>query len=233
MPWHYNKRLLFKTSFSIPSVSSSICSYTYCTQNTNIYPVRVRIIYYCCVWCCMLCCVMQPPLPLVAPAPLLSGVVIYSVQYRVLYVWTKITVITAEREFFIGNKQQAKNKKLVRYCVQGPLCVNENNGYNGSRENFYRQQAKKWIIINDRRNRIPNKEEERRRKKKNNLLNLMNDVLKEPQEQDDYSTSSSEINDWLWASVEVHIQNSVEVHIQNSEWNDPKKERCMRGGILK
>ena len=55
---------------------------------------------------------------------------------------------------------------------------------------------------------IPNKEEERRRKKKHNLLNLTNDGSKEPQEQDDYSTSSSEKDSWFWASVQVHIQNS-------------------------
>ena len=44
----------------------------------------------------------------------------------------------------------------------------------------------------------------------------MNDGSKEPQEQDSYSTSSSEKIDWFLASVEVHIQ--------NSEWNNPKKE---------
>ena len=36
----------------------------------------------------------------------------------------------------------------------------------------------------------------------------MNDGSNEPQEQDNYSTSSSKKNDWFWASVEVHIQNS-------------------------
>ena len=41
----------------------------------------------------------------------------------------------------------------------------------------------------------------------------MNDGLKEPQEQDDYSTSSSEKYNLFGASVEVHIQ--------NLEWNDP------------
>ena len=45
----------------------------------------------------------------------------------------------------------------------------------------------------------------------------MNDSSKDPQEQDNYSTSSSK-KIWLWASVEVHIKNSdnesnpVEVH---------------------
>ena len=46
----------------------------------------------------------------------------------------------------------------------------------------------------------------------------MNNGSKEPQEQDDYSTSSSTKTDWFWASVEVHIKifenesNPVEVH---------------------
>ena len=36
----------------------------------------------------------------------------------------------------------------------------------------------------------------------------MNDGSKEPQKQDNYSTSSSEKIDWFGASVEVHIQNT-------------------------
>ena len=51
----------------------------------------------------------------------------------------------------------------------------------------------------------------------------MNDGSKEPQEQDNYSTSTSEKCNWFWASVEV--QN------QNFEWNDPKE--VQERGILK
>ena len=51
----------------------------------------------------------------------------------------------------------------------------------------------------------------------------MNDGSKEPEEQDNYSTSSFEKCSWFWASVEVHIQNP----------NETTKRRCMRGGILK
>ena len=82
----------------------------------------------------------------------------------------------------------------------------------------YRQQVKNKKI-NWRSDLIPNKEEKRRRKKKNNLPNLMNEGSKEPQEQDDYSTSSSEKCDWFWASVEVHIQNSEEVHKRRNDKN--------------
>ena len=56
---------------------------------------------------------------------------------------------------------------------------------------------------------LPNKKEEK------NLPNLMNNDSKEPQEQDNYSSSSSEKYNWCWDSVEVHIQ--------NLEWKDPKK----------
>ena len=54
-----------------------------------------------------------------------------------------------------------------------------------------------------------NKKNKNKNKKKNNLPNLMNDGSKEPQKQDNYSTSSYEKNDRFCASVEVHIQNSV------------------------
>ena len=54
----------------------------------------------------------------------------------------------------------------------------------------------------------------------------MNDGSKEPQEQDNYSPSSSEKFNWFWASVEVHIQ--------NLGWNDETMKRpkgCVYGII--
>jgi len=91
----------------------------------------------------------------------------------------------------------------VRCCnlqctIQGPLCVNENNGYNGPREKNYRQQAKINTVhavrhkSDEQRVQIKKK---KKKKKKNNLPNLMNDGSKEPQEQDGYSPSPSEKND--------------------------------------
>ena len=76
----------------------------------------------------MLCGVMKPPLPSVAPAPLLSGVVIYSLQCT----------------------------------IQGPLCVNENNGHNVATEKNYRQQA-----IDERRNLIQIKKKKEEEEEEN------------------------------------------------------------------
>ena len=35
----------------------------------------------------------------------------------------------------------------------------------------------------------------------------MKDESKDPQEQDDYDTSSAKTFNWFWTSVEAHIQN--------------------------
>ena len=58
----------------------------------------------------------------------------------------------------------------VRCCnlqctIQGPLCVNENNGYNGLRRFFIGNKQKKMDEVN-RRTEVTNKEEERRRNRK-------------------------------------------------------------------
>ena len=82
-------------------------------------------------------------------------------------------------------------------------------------------------MTNNRKGSLfPNKEEkeEEEEEKKSTRPTVMNDGSKEPQEQDDYSTSSSEKDQWFWASVEVHIQNSESNQPEVHERENNKKE---------
>ena len=96
----------------------------------------------------------------------------------------KITVITGRERVHV------QIPYLFIYSVQGPLCVNENNGYNGPGEKKLQATSKNKYDTNLTNEEL--KKKKKKKKKKKCQANLRNDGSKEPQEQDDYNTSSSE-----------------------------------------